>query len=177
MRRTHSILISVLAAGALSTALVACSSPEGDDDPEATEDQTMEETTTDPAEDETDDAGAMGDVDLAIAETSLGEVIVDGTGLTAYYFSNDVADSGTSACEGECLVNWPPITTESETPTVEGVTAEVGTITAADGSLQVTVDGRPIYLFVGDAAPGDVNGQGVQDVWWVIAPDGSEIND
>ncbi|WP_163542877.1 hypothetical protein [Occultella kanbiaonis] len=174
MRRTHRILISALAAGALSTALVACSSPEGDDDPEAPDSETTEEATTEPAEEETD-AGAMGDVDLATAETSLGEVIVDGAGMTAYYFSNDVPDSGTSACEGECLVNWPPITTESETPTVEGVTAEVGTITAADGSLQVTVDGRPIYLFVGDAAPGDVNGQAVQDVWWVIAPDGTEI--
>ncbi|MBZ2197510.1 COG4315 family predicted lipoprotein [Occultella gossypii] len=177
MRRTHRILISALAAGALSTALVACSSPDGEDAPEAPDSETTEEATTDPAEEETDDAGAMGDVDLATAETSLGEVIVDGAGLTAYYFSNDVPDSGTSACEGECLVNWPPITTESETPTVEGVTAEVGTITAADGSLQITVDGRPIYLFVGDAAPGDVNGQAVQDVWWVIAPDGSEISD
>ncbi|WP_154793183.1 COG4315 family predicted lipoprotein [Occultella kanbiaonis] len=174
MRRTHRILISALAAGALSTALVACSSPEGDDDPEAPDSETTEEATTEPAEEETD-AGAMGAVDLATAETSLGEVIVDGAGMTAYYFSNDVPDSGASACEGECLVNWPPITTESETPTVEGVTAEVGTITAADGSLQVTVDGRPIYLFVGDAAPGDVNGQAVQDVWWVIAPDGTEI--
>ncbi|TDE97419.1 hypothetical protein EXU48_04280 [Occultella glacieicola] len=173
MRGIPRILISALAAGALSTALVACSSADPEDDTATTSGE--EETTEEPTE--ADDGAAMGDVELSTADSSLGEVIVDGAGLTAYYFSNDVPDSGVSACEGECLVNWPPITSETETPVVEGVSAEVGTIPAADGSFQVTVDGRPIYLFVGDAAPGDVNGQAVQDVWWVIAPDGTEIRD
>jgi predicted lipoprotein with Yx(FWY)xxD motif len=55
------------------------------------------------------------------------------------------------------------------------VTAEVGTITGNDGKPQVTLDGHPVYLYAGDGAPGDVAGQGIQDIWWVVAPDGSEI--
>ena len=52
-----------------------------------------------------------------------------------------------------------------------------GDATWTDGSTQITIDGRPIYTFAQDAAPGDVTGQGVNDVWYVIAPDGSEIDD
>ena len=33
----------------------------------------------------------------------------------------------------------------------------------------------PIYTFAKDMAPGDVNGQGANDVWYVIAPDGTMI--
>ena len=56
------------------------------------------------------------------------------------------------------------------------MTGEVGTITGTDGKLQVTIDGRPIYTFAQDKAPGDVNGQGLNSVWYVIAPDGTEID-
>jgi predicted lipoprotein with Yx(FWY)xxD motif len=72
---------------------------------------------------------------------------------------------------------WPPVHAGSEDPQVEGVTAEVGTITGTDGELQVTLEGRPVYLYAGDSAPGDVTGQGVNDVWWVVAPDGAEITE
>ena len=44
-----------------------------------------------------------------------------------------------------------------------------------DGDEQVTVDGWPLYFFSGDAAPGDTNGQGVGDVWYVVGPDGAAI--
>ncbi|WP_456846845.1 COG4315 family predicted lipoprotein, partial [Cellulomonas sp. P5_C6] len=57
-----------------------------------------------------------------------------------------------------------------------GVTGEVGTITGTDGKMQVTIDGRPIYTFAQDTAPGDVKGQGLNSVWYVIAPDGTEID-
>ena len=53
----------------------------------------------------------------------------------------------------------------------------IGTITGVDGELQVTVDGRPVYTYAADQAPGDVSGQGVNGVWYVVAPDGTEIMD
>lgn len=170
MRRT--ILYSITALVAAAT-LTACGGGSDDDTPESAGETTSAEES--PAQESP--AEEMAAADLATAETSLGTIVVDGDGMTAYYFSNDVKDSGTSTCSGDCLTAWPPITTESDTPTVEGVTGEVGTITGTDGSTQITIDGRPIYTFAQDTAPGDVNGQGVNDVWWVIAPDGAEITD
>ena len=166
MRRT--ILYSITALVAAAT-LTACGGGSDEETPAAADDtqSSAEET---PAQEEMS-------TDLGTAETSLGTIVVDGNGMTAYYFLKDVKDSGTSACSGDCLTAWPPITAESDTPTVEGVTGEVGTITGTDGSTQITIDGRPIYTFAQDTAPGDVNGQGVNDVWYVIAPDGSEIDD
>jgi predicted lipoprotein with Yx(FWY)xxD motif len=165
-RILYPITGSVIALVAAAT-LTACGGGSDDETPEAAGETTSAEKS--PAMD--------ASTDLSTAESSLGTIVVDGDGMTAYYFLKDVKDSGTSACSGDCLTAWPPITTESDTPTVEGVTGEVGTITGTDGSTQITIDGRPIYTFAQDTAPGDVNGQGVNDVWYVIAPDGSEIDD
>ena len=168
MRRT--ILYSITALVAAAT-LTACGGGSDEETPEPAGDATSAEES--PAEEMTEEMS----VDLTTADSELGMIVVDGDGMTAYYFLNDTKDSGASACEGDCLTAWPPITTESDTPTVEGVTGEVGTITATDGSTQITIDGRPVYTFAQDTAPGDVKGQGVNDVWFVIAPDGSEIDD
>jgi predicted lipoprotein with Yx(FWY)xxD motif len=171
VRRT--ILFSITALVAAAT-LTACGSS-GDDSTAGSDAST-------PASESSSSATEMpsetaGSTDLATAETSLGTVVVDGKGMTAYYFLKDTKGSGTSACSGDCAAAWPAITTENATPTVTGVTGEVGTITGADGKLQVTIDGRPIYTFAQDKAPGDVNGQGLNSVWYVIAPDGTEIDD
>ena len=123
-----------------------------------------------------DGASGAGPV-LGTDDTSLGTVVVDGQGMTVYYYDKDTKGSGTSACEGECAAAWPAVHAASAEPEVEGVTAEVGTITGVDGELQVTVDGRPVYTYAADQAAGDVSGQGVNDVWWVVAPDGTEIMD
>ena len=54
----------------------------------------------------------------------------------------------------------------------EDVPGVIGVITATDGSLQVTYDGRPLYYFAGDQAAGDTNGQDVGGVWFVASTDG-----
>ena len=160
MRKTIMFSITaVLAAGALT----ACSSS-SDDSPAASA----------PA-DGAAPATASAPADLATADSSLGTIVVDGTGMTAYYFTKDTKDSGVSACSGDCATAWPAIESASDTPTVDGVTGTVGVIPAADGGHQITINGLPIYTFAKDAAAGDVNGQGVGGVWWVIAPDGTQI--
>lgn len=113
-------------------------------------------------------------VDVTVAATSLGTVVVDGKGMTAYYFDADVKDSGTSTCTGGCATAWPAIEATTTTPKVSGITGTVGTITGVDGGRQITIDGRPIYTFVGDDKAGDVTGQGDKGVWYVVNPDGSE---
>lgn len=111
---------------------------------------------------------------LKVADSKLGKIIVSSTGMTVYQYTKDVKDSGTSNCTGGCLKVWPPVLTTSATPTLQGVTGKVGTITTPEGK-QVTVNGLPIYYWASDTAPGDVTGQGVQGLWYVVAPNGTMI--
>ncbi len=122
---------------------------------------------------------AAGDSRAALktANSKLGKVVVDASGRTAYYFTKDTPNSGASACSGECLAAWPPITSSEATPTADGITGKIGTITLADGTKQLTIEGRPVYLFAQDKAPGDVKGQGVNNAWYAVAPNGSMVTD
>lgn len=113
--------------------------------------------------------------DLMAADSKAGKIVVDGKGMSVYVFTKDTKDSGTSACTGACLTTWPPVTTTSDAPAAEGVTATVGTITTPDGKKQVTVNGMPVYHFQNDKAPGDIAGQGVGGVWYLVAPSGEMI--
>ncbi|HET9521484.1 MAG TPA: hypothetical protein VFO73_10595, partial [Candidatus Limnocylindrales bacterium] len=114
---------------------------------------------------------AAGATVEATAVGDIGTVLIDGKSkLTVYIFTKDVKDSGTSACSGECLVNWPALTVAAgETPTGgPGVTGTLGTITRDDGVLQVTYNGLPLYFFKNDQAPGDANG--VYENWEAVKP-------
>ena len=114
-------------------------------------------------------------VDLMTATSSAGEIVVDANGMSVYFFTKDVKDSGTSACTDACLAAWPPVTTAAETPQVEGVTGTVGTITTPDGAKQVTLNGLPLYYFAKDTKAGDILGQGVNGVWYLADPSGEMI--
>ncbi|GAB3524305.1 hypothetical protein [Arthrobacter monumenti] len=138
------------------------------------------------AQTESADTGGGGDTEespaaaaaaLMTAESPVGEIVVDGEGMAVYYFDQDVPNSGESTCTGDCLVAWPPVIVDSETPEVDGVTGEVGTIETPDGELQATIDGLPIYYYVDDKEAGDITGQAVGDVWWLVAPNGDKITD
>lgn len=60
-----------------------------------------------------------------------------------------------------------------------GVDASLlGTVQREDGSLQLTYNGHPLYYFVKDIEPGDVNCQAVAQfggTWYVISPSGEVI--
>jgi predicted lipoprotein with Yx(FWY)xxD motif len=101
----------------------------------------------------------------------LGKVLVDNQGMTLYIFAND--EAGVSNCADECAVNWPPLTVESADALVANplLPGELGTIERADGTLQVSYNGWPLYYWKDDAARGDATGQGVGDVWWVVEPE------
>ena len=155
-----------LAVAALAVALTGCTTPAAEEPPADTGTSTEAETE---APEETSSAA------LTTADSSLGEIVVDGEGMTVYMFDNDTQGADASVCEGECATNWPAVTTDSENPEVEGVTGDVGTIEGVDGSTQVTLNGWPLYYFVGDEAAGDTNGQGVNQVWWVLTSDGERF--
>ena len=155
-----------LAVAALAVALTGCTTPAAEEPPADTGTSTEAETEA-PEE--------MSSAVLTTADSSLGEIVVDGEGMTVYMFDSDTQGADVSVCEGECATNWPAVTTDSDSPEVEGVTGEVGTITGVDGSTQVTLNGWPLYYFIGDEAAGDTNGQGVNDVWWVLTPAGERF--
>lgn len=127
------------------------------------------------SESSTPSAGEESGSALTVADSDLGEIVVAPDGKTLYMFDNDTQGSGASSCTGDCLTKWPPFTVDGEAPAVDGVTGEVGTIETASGDTQVTLNGWPLYYFAGDAAAGDVNGQGVGGIWWVLSPAGERM--
>lgn len=131
------------------------------------------ETRTDTAT-ETETGAARG-VTIELGDAGdLGEVLVDGEGRTLYMFDPDA--QGESTCYDECEENWPPLVTEGEASAGEGIDdSKLGTVERTDGSQQVTYNDWPLYYFGADEAAGDVAGQGVNDVWWVLNADGEPV--
>jgi predicted lipoprotein with Yx(FWY)xxD motif len=106
------------------------------------------------------------------AETDLGSILVDAEGFTLYIFTNDTG--GTSSCNEGCIENWPAV--PDDTAIGADLDASLfGTTARDDGTEQLTVNGMPLYRYVPDEAPGDVNGQGVGGVWFVVGADGNMI--
>ncbi len=133
---------------------------------------------TEPVDEYGDDSGktSSDDVKLMLGSSpSLGKFLVDANGMTLYMFAKDTRN--TSNCTGDCLKAWPPFLAAAGQPRVEdGVDAGlVGTASLADGSQIVTYNGMPLYYFVKDAKPGDVLGQNVNEVWFVVSPQGKPI--
>ncbi|MCE7482745.1 hypothetical protein AB0301_09995 [Microbacterium profundi] len=135
--------------------------------------------TSDPAAPPSDPGDGYGmtaeGAQLMVADHELGEIVVDAEGMTVYMFDSDTQGAGESTCEGQCATNWPAVTTDGDPVAGDGVTGELGTITGVDGATQVTLNGWPLYYFAGDSAAGDVAGQGVNDVWWVLSPAGERM--
>jgi len=57
-----------------------------------------------------------------------------------------------SACDGACTLHWAPVLTSGQPGAAAGIDRRaLGTIVRSDGSHQVTYNGKPLYLFYGDA--------------------------
>ncbi len=133
-------------------------------------------TTTSSAITSTTSTAATEAVPVMVADNAtLGKILVDAKGMTLYLFDKHEKDK--SNCSGDCLKNRPPLTVTNATAVMAAkeVTGTLGAITRDDGSYQVTVNGMPVYYYAKDKAAGDVAGQGVGDVWWVLGPDGNKI--
>lgn len=99
----------------------------------------------------------------AMYEMFVGGMNSSHAGNTLYVFDNDLGTSG-SNCNDTCATNWPPVlVTDDEVANIPGLSL----ITRDDNTMQAAYLGRPLYFYVGDNAAGDMNGQGLNDVWWV----------
>jgi predicted lipoprotein with Yx(FWY)xxD motif len=83
-------------------------------------------------------------------------VLTNAKGFTVYWFAPDTSTK--SNCNGACAQNWPPVKGPATAPGVKG---KFGTIKRAGGSVQATYNGHPLYTFVGDTAPGQAKGNGL----------------
>jgi predicted lipoprotein with Yx(FWY)xxD motif len=104
---------------------------------------------------------------VAIADTSLGPVLVDGEGLTLYLFTPDTGTEST--CYDACASAWPAL--EGPATAGDGIDAgELATTTRTDGSVQVTYFGHPLYFYAGD-------GQNVGGNRFVVDASGAAVKD
>jgi predicted lipoprotein with Yx(FWY)xxD motif len=106
----------------------------------------------------------------------LGEIITDSKGFTLYMYAPD--HQGTSQCTGICAQQWPPLLLPPgiDKPVAgPGVRAGLlGTVRRADGRLQETYNRWPLYLWIGDTAPGQATGQADDmGLWYVVSVTGA----
>ena len=100
-------------------------------------------------------------------------VVTNASGKTLYWFVPDT--STTSKCTGACATYWPPVL--GPVTAGSGVTGTLGVITRADGTMQATYDGHPLYTYVADSGPGQAKGNGLNlsgGVWWEMTVSGAK---
>jgi predicted lipoprotein with Yx(FWY)xxD motif len=102
-------------------------------------------------------APAAGSSALKTAKIGGATVVTNAKGFTLYWFVPDTTT--TSKCNGSCATFWPPV--KGPATAGAGVTGKLATITRADGSAQATYNGHPLYTYVGDHAPGQATGNGL----------------
>jgi predicted lipoprotein with Yx(FWY)xxD motif len=90
------------------------------------------------------------------------EMVATAEGRAVYTF--DVDRGNVSGCYDACAKAWPPVTVAS----ANGLKDPMGVTTRKDGTLQLTVDGKPVYLYIGDEKSGDIEGDGLHGVWHII---------
>ena len=104
----------------------------------------------------------------------MGSVVTDQDGFILYRFDKDTNDPAASNCVDKCAEVWPPALTDGN-PQLKGVSDDlIGTITRQDGTRQITLDGWPLYRYIGDKKAGQWKGQGVGGTWFVISPNGKK---
>jgi predicted lipoprotein with Yx(FWY)xxD motif len=85
-----------------------------------------------------------------------------------YYYSADKRHSGKSACTGTCATAWPPLAAPVKAPAGVRLPGKLGVITRPNGVKQVTLNGYPLYCYIGDKTAGQVTGNGIGGAWHVI---------
>jgi predicted lipoprotein with Yx(FWY)xxD motif len=94
--------------------------------------------------------------------TEAGSILTTPEGRTVYTFDKDTP--GASSCYGGCAEEWPPVMAAADAQPFGHMSA----IARTDGTHQWAYDGKPLYLYDDDDAPGDMEGDGEGGVWHVV---------
>jgi len=115
-----------------------------------------------------------GAATVKVADSDLGPILVDGSGRTLYAFTKD--KDQTSNCGEACIAVWPALIAAKTADAGQGANATlVGQTQSTEGQQQATYGQWPLYYYVGDMVAGDVNGQGIDDEWFVLSADGKLV--
>jgi predicted lipoprotein with Yx(FWY)xxD motif len=115
---------------------------------------------------------------VALRNSPLGQILVDGSGRTLYLFEAD--KRSVSSCYGDCASVWPPLVAKGTLDGGAGINRSLlSTTTRNDGSLEVTYNGHPLYYFVSDKQAGDTTGEAISSFgaeWYVLSAAGSKVD-
>jgi predicted lipoprotein with Yx(FWY)xxD motif len=92
-------------------------------------------------------------------------MLTNEAGMTLYTFDKDAA--GVSNCIDDCVANWPILDASAGGEADD----DWAIVERSDGAKQWAYYGKPLYTFVGDAAPGDITGDGKGGVWHIARPE------
>lgn len=110
-------------------------------------------------------------IDTATVQ-GVGRVLDNSSGFTLYHRTTDTP--GKSTCTGACAGRWPPVLADGgAAPSGMSLPGTLSTISRPDGGRQVTYNGMPLYTYSGDTTPGEANGQGINNIWFAVTPNGS----
>jgi len=95
----------------------------------------------------------------------VGTVLVDRSGKTLY--SPEQEADGKIICTGDCLSFWFPVRVAAGATlhAPSGVTGVLGRVHRPGGMNQLTFNGKPLYTFRLDQAPGQVHGDNFTDTF------------
>ena len=146
----HLRMLLVLPAAAGAAALAAC----GSSGTSASSGASSSATTPSPSASASASAAAAA-AGLKTAKVGGVTVLTNARGFTLYSFAPDTTT--TSKCNGACATSWPPVAPA----TTAAVKSPFATIKRSNGATQLTFHGHPLYTFIGDKAPGQASGNGV----------------
>ena len=101
---------------------------------------------------------------FAAAGAAAAPVLSDSNGMTLYFFDKDVG--GVSSCYGLCAIAWPPAVAPAGAEARDGYSL----VQRNNGKMQWAHDGKPLYLYRKDSKPGDMKGDGAEQVWHAARP-------
>lgn len=106
---------------------------------------------------------AKAEVVAKVVVNEAGLFLTNSEGLSLYTFDVDLPNQ--SNCYDDCAVAWPPVLSQQTI-----LAAPFGLTKRTDGTQQVTLKGKPLYLFVSDKELGDTKGEGLGGVWHLARP-------
>lgn len=105
-------------------------------------------------------------------DETLGAYLTDSLGRPLYIYNGDT--STVSTCTSACAQEWLPVIVNSTPTVMTGVESSLlGTTLRTDGTLQLTYNGHPVYFNANDTTNGEMTGQGADNAWYLITPDGT----
>lgn len=116
---------------------------------------------------------AVAGIVITTADSEFGTMLFHDSGQAIYLFDKEL--SPTPECYDDCAVAWPPVLTEGPPVAGQGVLPDLlGTSMRADGSMQVTYAGHPLYFYAHEG-PNEVRCHNVREyggLWLVVTPTG-----